>query len=391
MKVTDYNIGKSYSLQVINAKKLSEYLKKFYAETHKVESFEQFYSNGKPNSYLLNSLPAYINPIAVLSDNIDNIFESKNIYLLDGFLRMFTSEVPDIDIMVKVYDDNDMSSADCMKVLFNFNHWKLFQGDSDSFRRGSLGIGYFFDRGVCQFLNLKYNLDLLSQDKLNVLTKMFTLEHTREIDVTLEKILTRVDIIDKLKILCQLTDLFHVEDARDSKVDKRFQAMFMNKILKANEPILFDHIKEFFLTQPLTRLYSCNREDVLEREFVKVCDDFFVKYVQKTFHNKEVKTKEELKKDFAKQVQKLKAKYTDIHGMSIQQYLELEDAKFYVLEVNNEKYTVDMKEVFYKGIDKNDISGFHSIDIYTFESIDGSTHKFNNSIYSQLSKLYVKK
>lgn len=85
-------------------------------------------------------------PIAIsLKDR--NVNDMKKIELIDGFKRMFFTEVPDKDIFVKVYDILD--NVQWFNAMLLFNSWKLF---------GSTEL--FIDRGFKLGLYKHFNLDL---------------------------------------------------------------------------------------------------------------------------------------------------------------------------------------------------------------------------------------
>lgn len=383
MKIIDPTINKTYTLHVMNARKIESFVKDFYRKNYNITNFDEFYAKSKDFHYIQNALPAYINPIALSASNTEDVFKSDKLYLLDGFLRLFVKEVPDIDIMVKVYDDAELTDHDYMTLLYSFNHSKLLQR-RDIYRSSvSDGVSYFFDRGVCQLLNLKFDINLKNDKCLNALSSLFG--NSRQVDVDLRNFILKENIVEFLQLFSRFMELLN-----DTKIDDRFKTRFLSKLLITPEKVTFEHIKDFFENSDLERLNTYNREDVISRESDKAIEDFFVKYIKKVFYNETVKTKEELKKEFAKQVQKLKSKYILVNSFKMKEMLKEEGIQFYVLLKDDENMEVVMNEVAFQSVEKSRFDN----DMYIFKTENGREYRFIDSYFSKSRSsysLYIKK
>jgi len=95
-------------------------------------------------------------PIAISLQG-KNIKDISNIELLDGFKRMFcTIEIPDRDILVKVYDV--LTTPQWINAMLMFNSWKL--ADKSVLMNSSRKLQSFLDRGFKLGLWKHFNIDL---------------------------------------------------------------------------------------------------------------------------------------------------------------------------------------------------------------------------------------
>ena len=329
MKIKDNYINSEYLILNVNAIKLSNFIKSKYSENYDID-----YSNMHSVKFRTDTsiLPAYINPVSILCDNED-IFSSKNVLLLDGFLRLLSDDIPDIDILVKVYIN--ISDTDILKLIFYLNHWKLFVGQSVVFHRHK-NIEFFFDRGVTQLLKIKHNLDFTTIEKLSFLNIYF--KHDLEAIDDIKDLLLQDNVIYQLRTISDLYEL-----TKDTKIDKSFFVAFFREFrnyIKNNGDIPFKLIKEFFETTKFDRAYRFNRADVISREVLKLNDDFFVKFISKKINNIEVKTSLDLKKELTKKRTKIKSKYKLVNQLILKNNEVDKDITYYGFKETDDGYDI---------------------------------------------------
>lgn len=75
--------------------------------------------------------------------------------LLDGFRRLLWYNTPKCFINVRIYDENNLSDHQIMKLLVYFNHLKFY---------GS--IGKYYDRGFALAMRTIFDLNILKYDKV---------------------------------------------------------------------------------------------------------------------------------------------------------------------------------------------------------------------------------
>lgn len=141
------------------------------SSTKEIDTWEKDVINGMNNPLNLSDsmnkshLMGYeLMPLAISVPDRD-VVNNKNVELLDGFRRMFyVNEVPNHDVLVKVYDTLD--NVEWANAMLLFNSWKIAMGN---------GFSSFVDRGFKLSLYKHFDIDvsLYSDSSLNALSNYF--------------------------------------------------------------------------------------------------------------------------------------------------------------------------------------------------------------------------
>ena len=156
-------INKNYNLYIVDAKMLSDKLKSIYSKFHNIPNVEDFKRSSK-SSDGSNLMKYENNFISVMSKS--GILEDMNeAVLIDGYRRLFMDDVPEnIDVFVKVYNSDEITLQDEVKLMMEFNYWKKFNKERSS----------FFERGFSLWIFLKTGCDIN-----NILESLQTYLHYR--------------------------------------------------------------------------------------------------------------------------------------------------------------------------------------------------------------------
>lgn len=136
---TDKLIGIDYRLVRINAITLSNKLKST------LSSMDINY-----NDYIIDDVNVKLPNSVYEYQNFFLIEDNGEYLLLDGFRRLlWNTEVPNIDIHVRVYNKSHLNDSDILNLIIELNQQK-FTG----------GMGLFFDRGFSLCMKMFFNIDL---------------------------------------------------------------------------------------------------------------------------------------------------------------------------------------------------------------------------------------
>lgn len=168
----NYNLTK-IQLQMFNLEtKLAEYTKKMNDERHiseyTTEMYNKVVNNIENNNHIgvMTQIGVHMGyelmPI-VLCAKGDFEKDETEIELIDGFRRMFcTKEVPNIDILVKVYDKLD--DREWINSMIIYNSWK--------FKNGA-GAKTYMDRGFQLGIYHRYSMNFAQMELLYRYYDMF--------------------------------------------------------------------------------------------------------------------------------------------------------------------------------------------------------------------------
>jgi hypothetical protein len=331
MKAKDIFINDYYTINVYNARVLSEFIKNKYIIKYGISDFSVFYNTKNREEF--DKISAYINPVTILCDNVNDILESNDILLLDGFLRLLMDDIPDVDIIVKSYDYNT-SDVNIFTLLFHLNHWKFFHKHEIGYCNGMPDnrgfVDVFFDRGVTQLLKLRFDIDISSKEKLEFLRYYITRQDKNQL-ADIQQLLTDDNVLDRFNIIIFCSNLW------DKKISNVFITYFFYNYKKRKD-IKIDHIISFFKDKNVDRLLSHNRADVISREINVVIDDFN-KHVDFDLYNKVVLTPKEQKDLLKKTRLKIKSKYRSVgslHDIDIND----KEQKYYIFKEIPDGYNI---------------------------------------------------
>lgn len=155
----DNVIGVEYSLVLANAKKTSDTLKDIYSSIGiDYNDFNSDYGDDDKIYYNKTKTDSVNTPPSEIYE-YQNFFllrkEDGNLILLDGFRRLLWYNAPDQDILVRIYDKEQMTDKEVLQILIHLNHTKFFGG-----------IGDYFDRGFSLALNSIFGLKILKYSKV---------------------------------------------------------------------------------------------------------------------------------------------------------------------------------------------------------------------------------
>jgi hypothetical protein len=237
--------GKPFHVYRINALQLSNYLKDVYKTLYGIEKLSDYSKDGSsPDN--LESIEMY---------EYQNFFllfrEQYNHYvLLDGFRRLIHNKnVPDIDINVRVYFENDLSQHDILKLMLMLNHTKFFGGIGDYFQRGfALMFKILFDINILKMKNVFEGY--LTNVSFKKLDTYWGERHTTESKMSnVYKRLLEPNTIKDLKIL---NDLFDKKQSINR--DNYFGTLFYVKRFELGDKFVFN-IDDFINESTTNKLF----------------------------------------------------------------------------------------------------------------------------------------
>lgn len=135
----------NYELEIWNAIELSEMLKDILKNKYNINDLNEF-SNETSQDNISESHPEiYEYQNFFLLKRVDGTY-----LLLDGFRRLLLySGLPDIDVNVRVYDENELTTPQLIKLMLMLNHTKFFGG-----------IGKYYDKGFNLLFSILYGFDV---------------------------------------------------------------------------------------------------------------------------------------------------------------------------------------------------------------------------------------
>lgn len=381
MKAKDIFINEYYTINIINARVLSDFIKSNYMTKYNISDFSVFYNTKNRENF--DKISAYINPITILCDNTDDILQSDNILLLDGFLRLLTDNIPDVDVIVKSYNYNT-SDVNIFNLLFHLNHWKFFHKHDVGYcgympdTRGFVDV--FFDRGVTQLLKLRFDIDITSKEKIKFLRYYTTRREENQLS-DIQHLLTDDGVLDRFNIIIYCSTLW---DSK-SKISSEFITAFFNNYKKRKD-IKIEHIISFFKDKNIDRLLSHNRADVIDREIDIVINDFN-KYVDFELYNKVIVTPKEQKELLRKIRTKIKSKYSSIGSLY---HIDVNDKekKYYIFKEIADGY--DIIELKFSHV-REKIRSWDSIAWYFIDKDNKEYLFYHTMTYSMSENIFTLK
>lgn len=168
----DYNIPK-VRLQMFNSEtglsrnigKIKEHKKDGYKyNTQDIDTVKSIIKKIQENEYIdpMSALGARFGyelmPIAISVDGDFENYETR-IELIDGFRRMFcVKEVPNVDILVKVY--GKLNDSEWINSMMIYNSWKFAKGEK---------ANVFMDRGFELGIYHRFGLELHSMELIYII------------------------------------------------------------------------------------------------------------------------------------------------------------------------------------------------------------------------------
>lgn len=141
--INDPFLGVKYDMIEVNATHLREYF---------TSKYESFIADAKSSDISTYDKDAITNNDEIY--HYQNFFLCKRgdeLHILDGFRRLLVFNPPNVDILVRVYDN--LSEVNILKMLIALNHHKLLKGSGISFQmRGfSLALRSIFGVDISKF------------------------------------------------------------------------------------------------------------------------------------------------------------------------------------------------------------------------------------------------
>ncbi len=149
--VEDPQLSINYTLIEVNAQHLSAYLK----NSLKAKSInpEDYNVDAKKSTYESREEIEASRAIPLEIYTYQNFFllekQDGEFILLDGFRRLLWYDVPNTNILVRVYGEELMPNSNILKLLVYLNHTKFFGG-----------LGSYYDRGFALALRTLFTVDI---------------------------------------------------------------------------------------------------------------------------------------------------------------------------------------------------------------------------------------
>ena len=121
----DNFVNKPYKLFRINAKQLSAFLRQNYVKIHGIPNIDDLnnsnFSTEKFGERRFDHVfeSGYISLLCERDDFSDAV-------LLDGYRRLFTMNVPDFQVFVRVFNPKETPVVEQIKLMHEYNFWKIF-------------------------------------------------------------------------------------------------------------------------------------------------------------------------------------------------------------------------------------------------------------------------
>lgn len=141
--MTDKILGVEYNVLNINALEFSNKLKK----TYEAKGIDYLEANSAKESHKYDQMS-----VPAEAYEYQNFFAYENehgeLLLLDGYRRLLWSDVPDMDINVRVY--SNLSDQQLCSLMVYLNHFKFFANGNA-----------YYDRGFALFYKTFFDIDIL--------------------------------------------------------------------------------------------------------------------------------------------------------------------------------------------------------------------------------------
>jgi hypothetical protein len=364
-KFKDKLVGVDYVLILINAKELSDYLRKSYSSAginiddynDDKNSTRSMYSSEKKEQEQIESNP----PIEIYE--YQNFFllqkETEEYILLDGFRRLLWYNAPDHDVLVRIYQEKNLTSENILTLMIHLNHFKFYGG------------GAYLERGFSLLLKSVFHLDIfkykeafdayLSSDKIkNDYGGSFGNTRNKKINTVKNRIINEFFV----------SDIKFIQDVNDAgyMVNTMFGAFVYNQRLSQKNKFDADKfislLKEINLLNPLIEKYhkvgtSTSAKSI---DVVNTIMDFY----SKTFISM---MGGEVEKTYAEKVQECKDLVT-----------KLKKDKSLIKITGNQKYWVIDNELKNRMIIKKEKVRF----VCVVFPMDGSSFDYDNKPLSEI-------
>ena len=286
----DNFINKSYELYIINGLELSCHLKKLYKEIHDVPNIEDFNNSQFSIEKYEKDRFAHVfetGYIVLLSEKED----LSDAILVDGYRRLFTMNVPDYPIFVKVFNPKHLSVSDELKLIHECNFWKIFDDNRKSW---SMDYERYFDRGVSLFMFLKTGVNvykIAESFEKYIRFQQINSENQGSFEIFFKLFFENKYLFDDIKFISQLQDStlnFTLKKKTYENQKIPLNTDFYTKL----STIRFDSLTN-------NKEVAFNAKDITDGfENVDAAKELVVSYVESTQYEKKKRCKE-LGNDFA--------------------------------------------------------------------------------------------
>jgi hypothetical protein len=151
-KFKDNLVDAEYELVSVNAQDLSGYLRNFYlSEDINIDDYNEAKNQKNHFSDKKEQEITEVNPPIEIYEYQNFFLLQKKLgeyILLDGFRRLLWYNAPDHDILVRVYQEEDLTSEKILTLMIHLNHFKFYGG------------GAYLERGFSLLLKTVFNLDI---------------------------------------------------------------------------------------------------------------------------------------------------------------------------------------------------------------------------------------
>jgi hypothetical protein len=257
-KFNDNLVNTEYELTLINAKDLSEYLRSSYEldginidqyNEEKISPPRKISSYEKTENENIEKNP----PLEIYE--YQNFFllqkKSGEYILLDGFRRLLWYEAPDHEILVRIYQEEDLTNEKILILMIHLNHFKFYGG------------GDYIERGFSLLLKSVFNLDIfkykkafdayLSSDKIvNDYGGEYSNNRNKKISTVKNRIINNFFV----------SDIKFIQDVNEAgfMVNKMFGAFIYNQRINSdkefNTKLFIEKLNENVVLTPLFEKYK---------------------------------------------------------------------------------------------------------------------------------------
>jgi hypothetical protein len=254
-KFKDVLVGAEYDLVSMKAQHISSYLKGLYSSMNiNIDDYNEaknqtVYLSDKKEYEIIEANP----PIEIYEYQNFFLLQKKTgeYILLDGFRRLLWYNAPDHDILVRVYQEEDLTSEKILTLMIHLNHFKFYGG------------GAYLERGFSLLLKTIFNLDIfkyktafdayLSSDKIkNDYSGDFGNTNNKKLNSVKERIINKHFVSD-VKFIQEINDAGYM-------VNKMFGAFVYQQRLKTDAEFdsknFISILKEIKLLSPLIEKYN---------------------------------------------------------------------------------------------------------------------------------------
>ena len=349
-KFIDPIINKEYWLYQVNARWLSNELKSIYSKHYNIPNLGDFTTDNSNEETLMKYENNFISILADYDYLIEKL--EGNIILMDGYRRLFMSNVPDVDVFLKVYDSKNITIEEELKLMLEFNYWKKFNTDSDC----------FFERGFSLWIYLKTAVNITSIiDELK--TYLDFNDYVRNKNNVFENLLyENVNLFDDIKFINQLKHRkvsFNIrkKEYKDLKPPIGIIYALSNLRYKENKynPINIENFYTDILNVESfkTLVVEYNEATIYDKKnrCLSKAHDFLLNYIKTEYFGfKKEKSVIELQEEIKKKIDEIKKDFTLIKSISDSKlYSHYRDRKYdiqkFLDEIKNSDYIIWVKGV----------------------------------------------